>query len=353
MAKILLSPEDETPCPFPERLLRRDESLRGWEENPLFVAFVRRRAYEGKRSDGTLTLLGALVAVGCVVLGSLAAMFVIGRDGLYLLIILPVLFILASGLSRQQSAKLPRTLNHVLRAPPSPSNQALVDVWMTGNGGRVLAEATYLELRATGASLLTWFPCFLVAALLVTYFWMHGLLWPWDLLPVAALSYVALSVTRSRTLIDGVLGWVAVEDLLVQGWELESRAQPPWPTEALRLLVTLLACALPVLPIWLLYVWDSHAGEFLSHHVDAHPWRLEMFIVATGLSFGAGAFLMCAVWVFRSREATIRERVLRRAEYAWDHYVVTRVLDPSEDARRWSAERHKAWEAAAAEDRKA
>ena len=346
----LRSPEDETPCPFPARLVRRDESLRGWEENPLFVAFTRRAAHEGRRGRGPLAASGLVLGLGAVMIASFAAFFIIGWAAILVLIAGNVLvYAIHEGVPTRE-AKLPATLSDFLVAP---GKQPATDIWMTGNSGGVIAEALYLEQRAASAGFSRLLPLLSPALLVGLYTWMRGGLWPWDIVPVGALALVALSMPRWLRETGRVGAWLHVEGTAVERWEVGSGSQ--------RGCAAVLGGAgralLEVAVVFALAAAGLAAGSLAARHLGARfgvsPRTLFLPSLTTTMSLAAIVFLHGSAWVLRRREAGVRERVLRRAEFAWDHYVVTRVLDPSEDARRWSAERHKAWEAAAAERKNA
>ncbi len=146
MNSALHPSERDLPPPFPEWLLRIYPWMRQWDENPIFVAFYRRRclhdiSLKSRMAGNTASVPAKADRLRVIVL--LVGLSIITLGVLYPFALMSLMFINSRGV--YTSTRLPATLGRVI-SPRGHMAPAIVDIAMTGVGGRTLAEAYLLDM---------------------------------------------------------------------------------------------------------------------------------------------------------------------------------------------------------------
>lgn len=328
--------ERETPAPFPRWLMRLDPTLARWEENPVTVAFVRRRRFHRTRlrqrggeqmhsidsaRDKTLFELGWIAFC--------AATMMVG----YFLTIYALTMLHQRRFTRQPT--MPGSISAVLGMQGTMATPA-IDLWMAGVGGRHIAEALMHEHRR----LLLRGALFGIPLVLLLVFgidaWNNGL--TWGDVPMR-LGYLVLFAVGAFIHATASAGGHASAMVAVRAISWETRG---WTRTFLRLLRWWLPGFARSIGVGLIFLGAMAVGPALLYAAElrATPDITQPLVTAGArglidrMLVGAGlGHLLMALVLFRStlrRSTRLVEHWIDRATPAWDMWI-ERILEKMEE----------------------
>lgn len=332
--RTIRSPADPTPPPFSAREMARDPLLARWEENPLFVAMVRRRAYERRPLGGRrLPPAARLLVRSGLGLGILAAYLLFGvPGGLVAGALVAAAVLVLHSVARPDA--LPRSVHRaVLDKDCAP------DIALAGAKGRVIAEALYLEGRHLDRWLAPNLHLLVLAIGGGLYYAAVAAPVPSarDFYPFAGIALAAFAVGRMAA--SRAQAWNSIDSEVVDAWAFAASMPGRLRWIAARYLRGI-AMALA-------FVGAILAGQFLGTLLvdgdyrapgDPGPRHAAAFALGATLAFWAVVRRDTA----RRRAVLLRRAVRQRADRAWEAYCALVLFDRDADAERWVRERWKA-----------
>jgi len=308
-----------------------DPLLAAEDSNPLYEAFRRRRrlyrrpwwnslrpsSWAGTRwlrAPAAVFLFALLIfsGVGCILLLVAAPVFAIARQRIQ---------------RRVRAARgLPKTLNSVFSFRGVHADAA-TDIWMTGCSGRTVAEALYLEAVERDWKVQACYPVLIGVVLVVVCSAVYPVFSSGGLILLAANAaftwQMILLVTvgvRHHAIIR------SVHDRLT-AWEAEDfvRSSAVEGVKSAGVMVVIIMAILGVsVGGFFLLVWEYDTGRLTGP-----------LLAATALVANAGLLALARRFASR-RMAGLIETTLRRADYAWQRFMMTTVLEDP-DGGRWAA----------------